>query len=170
MTQPPVPHGQNVPSGDQPTGGGQHQGARPQQPFQQPSGQPYGQPYGQTYGQQASGQAWSSAPMYPQPTQDDSDKGFFGALFDFEFKNFVTIKVVKIVYIVVIVLAVLAWIAAVISGASRYGFLGFLGALVFGGVGAFLYILLARVGLEVSIALIRTAQNTSKIVEKTDKK
>jgi len=108
--------------------------------------------------------------MYPQPTQDDSDKGFFGALFDFEFKNFVTIKVVKIVYIVVIVLAVLAWIAAVISGASRDGFLGFLGALVFGGVGAFLYILLARVGLEVSIALIRTAQNTSKIVEKTDKK
>jgi hypothetical protein len=92
------------------------------------------------------------------------NKGFFGGLFDLTFTEFVTIRVIKVLFVLAIIIsgvfAVGILIAGFAGGAAR-GLLALIGApIVF-----LLYVLGARIWLEVIIVLFRIAENTGKLVE-----
>ena len=91
-------------------------------------------------------------------------KGFFAALFDLSFSEFITTKLIKVLYILLLVLIAIGYVVAVITGfADSFG-QGLL-MLVVGAIGAFLYVILARVWMEIIIVLFRIAENTSEIAQ-----
>ncbi|WP_167203029.1 DUF4282 domain-containing protein [Actinomyces respiraculi] len=158
MQNPPVPE----PSSPYPAGGydaypsAPAAGAPPQSyaPAAPAAGAP-AQPYAPA--------AYGQPTPPPYASAQSQGAGFFKALFDFSFSNFITLSFAKFVYIAFIALSVLFWLFIVISGFSQDVTVGFI-ALLFGWIPAFIYIILIRLSLEVSVALIRTAQNTSELV------
>jgi hypothetical protein len=98
-----------------------------------------------------------------------NEPGFFKKLFELEFRHFVTPSVVKVLYVLWIIVATLyglffffAGLAA--AGSDDGGGAGVLLALI-APVLWFLMVVYGRVIIEVFIALIRTAQNTTKLVD-----
>lgn len=97
-------------------------------------------------------------------------------LFDFKFKRFITIPLLGIIYAVGLIFAgvsaLLTWgllflrVAALGSPAEAFG--AFL-LIIPIGLGLFLGVLLWRVTLESVAALIRVAENSTKILEATEK-
>lgn len=117
-------------------------------PNQQPPAQPPKSPYGPPPGASGAG------------GQSPDAMGFFAALFDFDFKSFVTLKFAKFIYILLIVLLALGWLIYTVIGFIADPWLG-IAALLLGWIPAFLWLVLARVSLEFYIAMIRTSQNTA---------
>lgn len=87
-------------------------------------------------------------------------KGFFGALFDFGFTSFITLRFLKVIYALLVGLILLT------------GFVFFAGLLLRGGVGVLLaivgvplvtllYLVLARVYMEIIALFFRIGENTS---------
>ena len=157
--------------------------------FAQTSQQPnYGDQYGQQqYGQTQSSQAQRAqfgqgqaqnqnfgAGAFPQDAQAAAGKkkdGFFGALFDFEFRRFVTIDFVKIIYIIYLVFAALMWVGGLIVAFGGFakgagiGLLMLIGWLIFGTLWALFQVVISRVMLEVLVSVVRIAQNTTELVD-----
>lgn len=147
-------------------------------PYGQPSPAPYGQPSPAQYGEapgQAPNQGW-------QPVAQKSEgANFFRALFDFKFEHFVTVKFSSVLYIVAIAVAALIWLGEIISsiffgvifGVASSGFLGdptfnpvpLIFAILFGWIPAVISLIFMRVGLEFSVAVVRTALNTREIAD-----
>ncbi len=106
------------------------------------------------------------APGYypPQGYQAPAaERGFFTRLFDFSFESFITptiIKVLFIIYIVVVGLGALAFVIAAFTQGALYGILTLL---ILAPIGAFLYILMGRVWLELIIILFRIHDNTEQM-------
>jgi len=103
-----------------------------------------------------------------QPDRSSADPGFFSALFNLNFSHFITQKFASVLYVismVVIGIAYLSWVIAGFGIGAGFGFL----VLILGAVFALLLLVLARVGLEFSVATIRTAQNTTKLVERDER-
>lgn len=149
-----------------------NQNGDPQQPggsAPQPGGQP---PHP---GAPQAGGAWQQPPApqpgqhpyggYPQGQAANADPGFFKALFDVSFRNYVTLKFAKVIFIILIVLAVLGWLTGITLGFTVDPIVGIL-ALLFGWIGPFIALVIYRVLLEAAVALIRTAQNTSILVDR----
>ncbi|WP_349827552.1 DUF4282 domain-containing protein [Brevibacterium litoralis] len=168
-------------------------GQAPQQPqAQQPAapngGQQYGSgaPAGEAYGSGATGVYGSGAAAaapghgqqapaadFPSRKNSTEDPGFFKALFDFRFKHYVTLKFLGILYVLIFVVAALTWISWIVCGFAAgainpwgdynpvFGIL----AILFGWIPGAFYIVFGRVALEWIAANVRTAQNTSKLVE-----
>lgn len=90
---------------------------------------------------------------------------FFSQLFDMSFTQFITNQVVKILYIIAIVFGALVALSIIISGLSADSAAMGLLALIFGPLIGLLYILFARVGLELIIVAFRIAENTGKLVQ-----
>ena len=158
----------------------------------------YGDQYGQQqYGQQAPGaqgtQYGQQAPgaqgaqfgqgqnqgfgAFPQDAPVAGKKnGFFNALFDFSFRNFITIDFVKVLYIIYIVFAALMWLGGLIVAFSGFGesagvgLLMLFGWLIFGTLWALFQIVISRVMLEVLVSVVRIAQNTTDLVDQGEKK
>lgn len=97
------------------------------------------------------------------------DKGFLGALFDLSFSEFVTTRLVKILYILLLILVaiglVIGLITSVISLFTRGGFLSGLMGLIFTPIGALIWVIMARVWMEIIIVVFRIAENTSDLVQ-----
>lgn len=115
----------------------------------------------------------------PASTQQ-GDVGFFRALFDFSFTHFITVRFSAFLYIVAFLAAILLWLAQILFGimlgSAIGGFNSFYGessfnavplvlAFVFGWVPSVIALIAMRLGLEFSVATVRTAQNTKKIAE-----
>lgn len=97
--------------------------------------------------------------------QGNSDPGFFSALFDLSFRHFITLKFATFIYILAIIMSGLGAFGLIIVGiASDEPILIFL-MLIMGAVSFFANIVLTRVVLELVISMIRTAQNTSAMVD-----
>lgn len=92
-------------------------------------------------------------------------KGFFGALFDLSFTEFITTRLVKLLYILVITFGVLMALGMLIGAMSR-GWGPTIGALFVAPIFLLLYIIFARVYMELIIVLFRIAENTGRMVEK----
>lgn len=155
------------------------------QTSQQPNyGNQYGQQqYGQTQSSQAQGAQFGQgqaqnqnfgAGAFPQDAQAAAGKkkdGFFGALFDFEFRRFITIDFVKILYILYLVFAALMWVGGLIVAFSGFsqgagiGLLMLIGWLIFGTLWALFQVVISRVMLEVLVSVVRIAQNTTELVD-----
>ena len=97
--------------------------------------------------------------------------GFFQALFDFSFSRFITIDFAKVIYAIFLGLIALAWAAGLIASLIGFsegvgeGFLGLIVYLIVGTALALFATVGARLSLEFYVATVKTAQNTSKLVE-----
>ena len=94
-------------------------------------------------------------------------KGFFGALFDFSFSEFITTKIIKFLYILSLIGIAIGALFMLVQG-FRGGFASGLLALI---IGVPLYLLIAniikRVWLEILIVLFRLYDNVKSINDKT---
>ncbi|MEZ4503096.1 MAG: DUF4282 domain-containing protein [Dehalococcoidia bacterium] len=101
--------------------------------------------------------------MSLEPTSNAAGgKNFFGRLFDFSFSEFITGSVIRFVYMLLVVLSGLGALAFLIGGLARGGGAA-IGALVFAPIAFLVYVLLARIWLEVLIVIFRIAENTEEI-------
>lgn len=105
-----------------------------------------------------------------QGVQGDT-KGFFGALFDTNFENFITIKFAKFIYIFVMVLGAAAWVIWLLLALYSFtedagtGFLALLAVIVLGIPLLLFYVVMVRLQIEFIVAAVRTAQNISSLVK-----
>ena len=132
--------------------------ATPQQ--QQPQYPQYAQPQPQAYG------APQPAQAYAMPVSADEAKGFIGALFDLSFTNFITTKIIKFMYIVAIVVCALYALAMVGAAFSSNSMLG-LGALIVSPLLFLLFVVLARIYMELVIVIFRGAEHLAEIAKQT---
>lgn len=143
----------------------------------QPSYQHYQDPAAQQYQYQ----------QYPDPNQHYQDaaapqgysatmktgKGFIGALFDVNFNNFISLKFAKFIYILAIALSCLAlffgWVLPVLGmfaeGSPGMAMLWLLFGWIPIGLVALFQLVGIRLFLEFVIATIKTAENTSQLVD-----
>ena len=97
-------------------------------------------------------------------TQEDA-KGLLGALLDFSFTSFITPKIIKVLYAIAIAVSGLATLAIVIAG-LRQGVAAGLGALILGAILFPLFVVYARVGLEVLIVFFRIEEHTAEMARR----
>jgi hypothetical protein len=96
------------------------------------------------------------------------DKGFFGALFDMSFSEFVTIKFIRILYIILLLIIAIAFVLAIIAGfVSMFtnSFWSGLWQILLAPVGAIISVVLTRIWLEVLVVVFRIAENTTDLVQ-----
>jgi hypothetical protein len=86
--------------------------------------------------------------------------GFFKALFDFSFSSFITTKIIKFLYVVMVILTALGCIFVIISSiASSRGSAAWLLVLLISPIAFILYVILFRMGFEMTIVLFQIAEN-----------
>ncbi|TCD48611.1 DUF4282 domain-containing protein [Chlorobium sp. N1] len=95
----------------------------------------------------------------------------FKKLFDFSFKEFVTLQIVQYLYVLGIVFAAITALGTMGAavGAMQYSFWRGVGGLLMGPVVFFLLTLLARLLLEALVATFRIAENTTILVERNER-
>lgn len=95
------------------------------------------------------------------------DKGFFGSLFDFSFSEFITPRIIKLLFVLAIIISAIVALVLFVGGIASGGaeaFLAIIGApLLF-----LLYVIMARVWLEVIMVMFRIVDNTDKLAERGD--
>lgn len=122
-----------------------------------PGSQPQNPPSDPPFGSPRAGQPWIAG--QPRAGVGESTKGFFSALFDFNFDTFITPKIIKVVYIVIMALvglfAVGSLITALISGEPGAILLALIGIPLM----SIVYLALARMTLELYFAVIRLSED-----------
>ena len=93
--------------------------------------------------------------------QTDS-KGFFGALFDFSFKTFVTPKIVKFVYVLATILLVLGYLFFVITGFAGDNAGVGIAILLLGWIPFLFYLAIIRMTLEFYYSIVRMSEDINK--------
>jgi hypothetical protein len=94
--------------------------------------------------------------------------GFFRALFDFSFTQFVTEKIIMALYILAIVLFVFVVILGVITAFTQGFWEGIIG-LIFAPVLLLVYVVIVRVWLEFVVVVFRIADHTRETAVNTRK-
>ncbi len=102
-------------------------------------------------------------PPQPGASSDlaQQGKGFFGALFDFSFNNFVTPMIVKVVYVLAAIAIALGYLLFLVSTFTQSAGLGVV-VLIIGPVIAVLYLALIRMTLEFYLAIVRMSEDIHK--------
>jgi hypothetical protein len=106
------------------------------------------------------GPASYGMPQYP-PTANHpvtTEGGFFAALFDFSFAQFVTPKIVKLVYVLATIGLALGYVVFVISAFTQNAAAGIVVLLV-GAIVALVYLAFIRMTLEFYFAIVRMSQD-----------
>lgn len=158
--QPPPP----PPPPYQPPTGGQHP------PQQAPGGAP---PYQAPHGHEAppAGSPYAAPAPWQQAAgnQPGSNAGasFFQSLFDLSFSKYVTLGFAKVIYVLAMALIALSYLMFVFIGFTVDQPAVGVFALLLGWIPALVYLVLVRVSLEFAVAMIRTAQNTSVMANRT---
>lgn len=156
---------------------GQYPSVQPQHGENQYGENQYGQQgqYSQAqYGQfpQAGTQQYDQSQYgYGKPAKSGKGNGFFNALFDLSFSRYITVDFMRVIYAISLGLIVLAWVAGLLFSFAGFGdsfgegMLMLVGFLIFGTLAAFIAVVVTRITLEFYVSLVKTAQNTSKLVE-----
>ena len=87
-------------------------------------------------------------------------KGFFSGLFDFGFTSFITLRFLKVIYTVLVVLILLTGVVFFIAAISRGG-AGIAVAIIVVPLATLLYLVIARVYMELVALFFRIGENTS---------
>jgi len=87
-------------------------------------------------------------------------KGFFSGLFDFGFTSFITLRFLKVIYTVLVALILLAGLVFFIAAVSQGGARVVVGIVVVPIV-TLLYLVIARVYMELVALFFRIGENTS---------
>jgi ribosomal protein L40E len=85
-------------------------------------------------------------------------RGFFRSLFDISFTSFITTKIIKLVYVVTLVVVALVAVIAVIGAFRAKTALGIATLLVFAPLGALIWLIYARLVLELMIQGFRITE------------
>jgi len=110
-------------------------------------------------------------PMAPPPGASprySEGRGFWSRFFDFSFHEFITPSLIKVLFILAVVVIGLGVLVSIIMGfvtSGVYGIFFLIAALIAG----FIYLLLARVGLEMVIIFFRIHDQTREIAESKKK-
>lgn len=156
---------QNIPPVPPQPGSGSGSTPPPSNPGQTPNA---GQtpPPGQApnAGNQWENVASGAAQSFGTSISDVGTPGFFAGLFDYSFSKFITTKVLGVLYGLITVLLVIGYIIAVISAFTSSVWLGLV-ILILGPLIGLVYLIFARITLEFYAAAIRTASNTTTLVE-----
>ncbi len=86
-------------------------------------------------------------------------KGFFGSLFDFKFRFFITSKLIRFIYVLAFLFAILAYLSLVVAAFFESTLMGLLGLFIVGPIFFFLLLIYARVILELIMVLFSIAEN-----------
>lgn len=92
-------------------------------------------------------------------------RGFWSRFFDFSFEEFITPSLIKALFIIAMVVIGLGVLVAIIMGfisSGAYGIFVLIAALI----GGFIYLLLARVFLEMIVIFFRIRDNTEEIANR----
>lgn len=95
--------------------------------------------------------------------QQTDAKSFIGGLFDFSFTTFVTLKFLRVIYGILVVLILLGGLAFLLRALSLGG-VGVVLGLIFVPLGTLLYLVFARMWMELIAVLFRIGENTSTLV------
>ncbi len=90
-------------------------------------------------------------------------RNFFAALFDLSFNELLTIRIIKILYVLAILASAFGALVILASGMASRDVATTLGSLILAPVVFVIYVLLARIGLEVIILLFKISENTGKL-------
>ncbi|HPD19249.1 MAG TPA: DUF4282 domain-containing protein [Candidatus Goldiibacteriota bacterium] len=90
---------------------------------------------------------------------NEQNQNFFKSLFDFSFKNFITLKLVRILYGAGIIIGAIVAIFSIIMAANR-GIGGFILTLIAAPVSYFFGIIALRIFLEFIMVLFKIEENT----------
>jgi hypothetical protein len=85
-------------------------------------------------------------------------KGFFESLFDISFTSFITTKIIKFLYVLALIVIGLIALVFVVSAFSRSAGLGVVVLFIFAPLLSLLYIVYARVTLELIIQIFRITE------------
>ena len=99
----------------------------------------------------------------------DHAKGFFGSLFDLSFTSFITSKIIKFLYVLIIILLGLGAIAVIVLAQNQPSPMPILSFIV-APLAFFLYLILARVQLELIIVIFRMSEHLGEIADQGRKK
>jgi len=97
---------------------------------------------------------------------DNSGKPPFSAIFDFSFKEFISIDLIKVLYVFAFLVAGLAMVGTILAGFSASFWWG-LGSIIISPFVFFIIIFIARIGLETMVVLFRIAENTRETANNT---
>jgi len=98
----------------------------------------------------------------------DKKTGFFGALFDFSFTDFVTSKIIKFLYGLSIFLIGLATLVFVIFSFGASPIAGIFMLLIVGPLIFILGVIYSRVLLEIIMVIFKIAENTATMAKKIE--
>jgi len=98
----------------------------------------------------------------------DKKTGFFGALFDFSFTDFVTSKIIKFLYGLSIFLIGLTTLVFVVISFGASPVVGVLTLLIVGPLVFILGVIYTRVLLEIIMVIFRIAENTAIMAKKNE--
>ena len=105
----------------------------------------------------------------------NNEKNFFSSLFDFSFSSYITTRFIRIIYGVAVVFSAFGGLMAFgtvvgmgfdagnIMGTLALGFGALVGVLVF-----LLYLIIARVWLEILVVVFRIAENVQKLADRPE--
>jgi len=97
---------------------------------------------------------------------------FFGKLFDFSFKEFLTLQIIKYLYVAGIIFSAFMALGMLIGGFAAFKYdvaRGFI-TILLSPVVFILLTLSARLALEALVATFRIAENTTRLVEQGEHK
>lgn len=90
--------------------------------------------------------------------------GFFGALFDFSISEFITTRIIKVLYILAIVVIGLSAFAVFLATATQ-GAGAAIAGLIIAPIFFLLYVIIARIWMELIIVIFRIAQYAREIAQ-----
>ncbi len=96
----------------------------------------------------------------------NEQKGFIGSIFDFSFSSFITTKLIKFLYGASMVLSAIIAVILIFIGFGYSIVLGIITLLIIAPLIFFVLIIIARVELEIMIALFTIAENINKMASK----
>ena len=93
----------------------------------------------------------------------------FSAIFDFSFKEFISIDLIRVLYVFAFIVAGLVMIGTILAGFSS-SFMWGVGSIIMAPVVFFLIVFVARISLEILVVLFRIAENTRETADNTKTK
>lgn len=98
----------------------------------------------------------------------DKDVGLIEGMLDFGFKRFITLKFIKLIYVLGLLamslMGVVIFVGVLLSGQGNIFVRALTGCVAI--VIVMIYMVMWRIGLELTVVLFRIGENTSKLVEK----
>lgn len=95
-----------------------------------------------------------------------AEKSFLSSLFDLSFTEFITTRVIKVLFILAIIVSAIAAVVMIVTGFVG-GALSGIVLLIISPILFLVFVILARVWLELVIVIFRIAENTGRLAEQS---